>query len=148
MTMRKHFTLSLILVLALGASSCAGQPPPDVSPRRVAVVTVATAHAVLGALQDGEMALVCGTAAAPAPPLCVDQTTHRRISGELVKAFDLDAAVLRLVRDLPAGAPFPADVPKLVADISTVIDRVVALLPESAARDQLVRRLGQIGGTR
>jgi hypothetical protein len=138
---------ALVLAVALSSASCAGQPPPNApTPRRVAVVSVATAHAVLGALQDGERALVCDTAGAPAPPLCVNQTTHRRISGELAKAFDLDIAMIRLVRDLPAGAPFPADVPKLIADIAVAIDRIVALIPPSALRDRLTGQLRQIGG--
>jgi hypothetical protein len=147
MTTRRKLTVTLLLALALGVASCAGQPPPTApTPRRVAVVSVATAHAVLGALQDGERVLVCDTAGAPAPPLCVTQANHRRIAGELAKAFDLDLTMIRLVRYLPAGAPFPADVPTLIADIAAAIDRVVALIPASPQRDRLTAFLKQVGG--
>ena len=82
MTTRRKLTVTLLLALALGVASCAGQPPPtapDTAPRGGGLCRHRTRRP--GALQDGERVLVCDTAGALAPPLCVTQANHRRIVG-------------------------------------------------------------------
>jgi hypothetical protein len=98
-----------------------------------------TAHTVLGALQDGERALVCEKPGAPAPPLCVPQVKHQEISQHFVMAFDLDGQVLRTVRALPPGTPLPGDIPTLLGQIGVLIDKILAAMPSSPQKTQLVQ---------
>lgn len=110
--------------------------------RHAAAVTVVSAHAVLSAVQDTERALVCGTAAAPAPPACVTSDLHRTISAQLVTAFDLDGRVARLVRDVPPGGVLPSDVPALLGQIAALVDRVLEALPTSTQKTRLTQTIG------
>lgn len=140
-----RLTLAAVLALAVSSTGCAlAQKFGNV--RHQATVTVASAHAVLSSLQDGEALLVCNRMGAPAPPACVSGDAHQQISAKLATAFDLEVKVARLVRD--AGTATPADVPKLVEQISALVDQVLSLIPKSAQKEQLVATTAAAGGVR
>lgn len=123
-----------LIALCLSLTACA-------SARHRATVTVVSAHAVLAAIQDTEMTLVCEKPGAPAAPACVPIDTHKRISAELVKAFDADGKIATLVRATPVGGP-SSDVAVLLGQIRAIVDAVLALIPDSAPRRALVANLG------
>jgi hypothetical protein len=125
-------TVLLIALAALGASGCASLG----GPRHTAAVSVVTAHAVLSAVQDTEMGLVCGRSTAPAPPACVPLAQHRDISARLAKAFSLEVQVAQFVR---LGQ---TDVSPLIGEIRTLLDAVLALIPPSPPRTALLANIG------
>ena len=130
--------IRLLLILALLFSmACATG-----GARHTATVTVVSAHAVLSAVQDTEKAMVCGQSDAPPAPACVTPEKHREISGHLVTAFDLDGQIAQLVRALPAGSTLPANVPNLLGQIAALVQKVLALIPNSTTKDALVQRIG------
>jgi hypothetical protein len=134
--------IALLLALGLaagGLSSCASLG----SPRHRAAISVVSADAILSAIQDSEMALVCGRSTAPAPPRCVPHERHQEISAKLVTAFQYDRRIAELVRALPAGESSP-DVATLVGQIRALVDAVLALIPESAQRRTLVASIGGV----
>jgi hypothetical protein len=135
--MRK--TLLMLSVLVMGwatmGASCGGA-------RHIATVTVVSAHGVLATIQDTENAIVCGRPTAPAPPQCVPLETHRQIAQMLGRAFTLDAAIAKTLRDMPAGAPQPDQVLKELGEIGDLVKAIVELIPQSATKTSLVQNLG------
>lgn len=127
----------VLLALAIGASSCASLG----GARHRAAVSVVSAKAVLGAIQDVEMTLVCGRSTAPPAPSCVPIEKHREISAHLVTAFDYNEKALTIARALPGGETSP-DVFRLVGQIRALVDAVLALIPESPQRRTLVANIG------
>ena len=81
--------LRFVVMLCAGCASLG-------SARHQATVSVVSAHAVLSAVQDDEMALVCGRPTAPPAPACVSAETNRVIATKLVTAFDYDGRVAAL----------------------------------------------------
>jgi hypothetical protein len=140
----------LAIGLAAGASSCASLPinPNSASPRHLVTVTVVSGNAILGALQDGERGLVCGTATAPPAPACVDAERHKAIAADFVTAFSIHRAAAQLVRDTPAGTPTTSDVAKMLGDVAVLIDKILGRMPASPQKDQLLVRAQTIGGQR
>jgi hypothetical protein len=131
---RTRSTLPIVLLaVALSVSACA-------SSRHRVTVTVVSAHAVLSAVQDTEMLLVCERPTAPSPPACVPEPVHRDISLKLAKAFDTEIKVAKLARATPAA--LSSDVPELLGQIGALVDAIVALIPESAQRRALVANIG------
>jgi hypothetical protein len=130
------FLTLVLLVAGHGCASLGGA-------RHQAVRGVVVAHSTLAALQDGEMALACGKPSAPAPPACVPNDLHRRISGYLAEAFDYDGQVAELVRDLPEGKPTPVDVLVLLGKIGEIVSRILAELPKSQQQAALAASLGK-----
>lgn len=133
----RHRALVLLLAVTLGASSCASLG----GARHKATVSVVSADAVLSAVQDTEMGLVCGRPSAPAAPACVPEDRHRQISAKLAEAFGHEKRIAQLVRALPAGASSP-DVASLLGQIRALLDAVLAMIPDSAQRKALVANLG------
>lgn len=127
----------LLLAVALGASSCASLG----GARHRAAVSVVSAKAVLGAIQDVEMTLVCGRATAPPAPSCVPIEKHREISAHLVTAFGYNEKALKIARALPGGETSP-DVFTLIGQVRALVDAVLALIPESPQRRALVANIG------
>lgn len=144
----RSLAVLLAFGLALGAQSCAtlGINPNTSSARHLVTVTVVSGNAVLGALQDGERGLVCGTVTAPAPPACVPVDRHKAISADFVKAFQVHRAAAQLVRDTPAGAPTPSDLARLLGDVNALIESILARVPASTAKAQLISKAQAIGG--
>lgn len=130
----------LALLLAVGLSA-AMLSTGCASARHKAVVTVASAHTVLTIIREDELLLVCGRATAPAPPLCVPPEVHRDISAKLVKAFEADERMLRIVRATPSSAG-PADVGTLLREISGVVSEILALIPASHEKAAIVGKVG------
>ncbi len=122
----------LVLLVALGASGCASLG----GPRHTAAVSVVSAHAVLSAVQDTEMGLVCGRSTAPAPPACVPLAQHREISAKLAKAFGLEVQAAQFVQ---LGQ---TDVAPLIEEIRSLLDAVLKLIPPSAPRTALLANIG------
>ena len=110
-------------------------------PRHFATVSVVTAHSTLAAIQDVEMAMVCGRSTAPPAPQCVPVAKHQEISLKLATAFDLDARAARIVRALPDGAAQPADVGVLVAQVSGLVRSIMESLPQSKQTQALAQKL-------
>lgn len=127
----------LLLTVALGSLSCVSLG----GARHRAAVSVVSAHAVLAAIQDTEMGLVCGKVTAPAPPACVPVDTHKALSAKLATAFDYDAKALQLAKVLPAGGASP-DVASLIGQIRAIVDAVMALIPDSVQRRALAANIG------
>lgn len=145
----RPIALLLALGLAAGASSCGGFiNPNNTSVKHLVTVTVVSGNAVLGALQDGERGLVCGTATAPPAPACVDQARHQAIAADFVTAFQTHRAAAQLVRDTPAGAPTPGDVARLLGDVNVLVDRILVRVPASTSKAQLIAKVQAIGGQR
>lgn len=136
-TRSRFLPLILLVLLSQGCASMGGV-------RHTAVISVVSAHAVLSAVQDTEKSLVCGVAGAPEPPACIPQATHLAISRDLVTAFDYDGQVARLVRAVPPGGIMPADIPGLLGKIAGLVDRIVAALPTSAKKAQLVQQIAGV----
>jgi hypothetical protein len=131
----------LALGLGVGASGCAKAGPTLPDAKRIAEVTVVSAHAVISAVQDTEMRLVCGRAGAPSPPACVPIETHREISSQLVRAFDLELAVARVVKAVPSSGLSP-DLAKMLSEVSAIVRAVLDLIPPSSQRSSLIVQLG------
>lgn len=125
--------LAAILSLAL-IPACA-------TARHKAAVTTLTAHSVLMAVRDTEVALVCGRAGAPFPPNCISPDLHRALSLQLAAAFDLDARVLRAVRT--STGPPPTAVGPMVAQINGIIGTVQQALPEGPQKKALSKWVGR-----
>jgi hypothetical protein len=132
----------LMIILALTISS-AGCGFSIVKTRHVSTVSVVSANAVLVALHDGQRALVCGTAVAPAPPLCIPVEVNRTtIAPMFITAFDLDGQVARTVRGIPAGGVLPSNIGPLLAQITQLINRILAAIPKSVNKQALAERVG------
>jgi hypothetical protein len=111
-------------------------------PRHVSTVSLVSAHAVLSAVQDTEMLLVCDRPAAPPAGQCVPLEQHRQISAQLARAFALETAAAQLVRVLPDGSVAPTpQASEAMAEVSRVLAQVLGMIPESAAKHGLVRKL-------
>jgi hypothetical protein len=114
--------------------------------RHVATVTVVTSHGILALTQDTEKSLVCGVATAPAPPACVTASVHRDNSAQLAKAWGYEGDIERLVRAIPAGGVVPPDIATLLGQINSAIDKVLAAIPGSTQKTQLVVAINPSGG--
>lgn len=129
--------LVLLIVLAGGSFGCATS-----TGRRIATVSAVAAHATLAAVQDTEMALVCGRPTAPQPPACVPAAQHQEISAKLVEAFTWDGAVATTIRDWPATGGSPVGLGALLAQITATINYVLDHLPEGVLTTKLLATLG------
>ncbi len=126
-----------IALVAATCSACASLG----GARHSAVVTVVSAHAVLAATQDTSRAIVCGLPTAPPAPACLTPERAREIAVILVTAFDLDGEVAKTVRAVPPGGLLPSNVAELVGRIAALVDRILAALPKSAARESLLMKI-------
>lgn len=129
---------SLIVALAITLSGCASLG----GARHVATVGIVSTHSVLSAVQDTEMRIVCGRAGAPQAPLCVPVPTHRQISGHLETAFALEGRAVQVIRALPPGTPQPAEVVTIMIQVNSLIQEILALLPNGKDKDTLVQSIG------
>jgi hypothetical protein len=111
-------------------------------PRHVGTVGLVSAHAVLSAVQDTEMRIVCGRPGAPQTPLCVPISKHRQISAHLETAFALEIRAAALVRSLPPGTPQPVEVVTITVQINGLVQEILALLPEGRDKQALVQSIG------
>lgn len=130
--------LPLLLAAGVTVSGCASAG----GPRHVATVSVVTAHATLGAIQDTARLVICDTPGAPTLPKCLTREQHRALSAKLVTAFDLDERAAREVRAWPEGQTLPPTVQNLLAQITAIVNEVLALLPSSPQVDRLKASLG------
>lgn len=133
--MRSRILLVLAFVCLYGCASTGG-------PRHVATVSVVTSHGTLMLIDATEEKLVCDTAGAPQAPMCVPPATHKAISAKLAQAFDLDADVARTVKAMPVGTPTTPQVLELLSKISVLVSDVMALIPQSSARESLAVQIG------
>lgn len=137
---RRTFVLGLTVCLvwwSLGLYSCATSG----TARHNATVSIVSAHSVLTIIDDTEMKMVCGKVTAPDPPYCVPIETHRMISEQLAKAYGIEVHVARLVRDLPANSPTPAEAARMTVQIGQIVQEILALLPQSAGKKALVEKI-------
>lgn len=98
----------------------------------IATVSVVSAHATASVVQDTADAFVCGAATAPPAPACVPADVRKAIAGKLSPTFDLTGRVAALVKAIPPDAPIPATVLSLLAQITDLVNSVLALLPSQA----------------
>jgi hypothetical protein len=133
--MQNRILASIVLALALCVSGCA-------TTRHRVTVSVVSAHAVLSAVQDTEMDLVCGRAKAPAAPACVPLAEHKAISAKLVTAFEYDGKAAKLAKAIPSGSASWADVFPLLTQIGTLVDDMLKKIPKSPQLDQLLNSIG------
>lgn len=123
------------LLLLIAVTACAH------GPRHVLTVSLVSSHSVLSAIQDTEALLVCGRPTAPPAPQCVPLDKHRAISAHLATAFGLEAQAARVVRSLPVGAPQPAEVSGMVAQVSGLVVEIMKLIPQSKGKQQLAQQM-------
>jgi hypothetical protein len=136
---RRAVAATLLVILSAG---CGGSGCATGGVRHQATNVVVNAHTTLGAIQDGEMALVCGRPGAPREPACVPVELHRKISGYLVEAFEYDGQVASLVRDVPEGKPTPVEVLVLIGKIGGIVSKILNELPKSPQQEALAASLG------
>lgn len=129
------FVTSFVITLLLSLGCNGGA-------RHIATVSVLSADAVLGATQDTADALVCGVATAPPAPRCLTKDQRKAIASKLEPAFAADVALIRAVRAWPVGTPQPAEVAELVGQITALLNQVLALLPQTPQKDQLLVKIG------
>lgn len=127
--------LFLVLLLAPGCALHGG-------PRHTATVSIVSTHAVLSAIDDTEMQIVCGRPGAPQAPLCVPISQHRVISAYLKQAYDLEVAIGRVVLALPDGQMLPPDVMALTVQVGALINKVIEMLPQGKTKAALMQRIG------
>lgn len=140
--MRKNRAVAVLLAVLM-MSGCAGSGCASMGgARHQATRGVVVGHTTLAALQDGEMALVCGRDGAPQAPACVPVDLHRKISGYLAEAFEYDGQVAELVRDLPEGRPTPVEVLTLLGKIGAIVSKILSELPKSPQQQALAADLG------
>lgn len=125
-----------LLCLSLWVVACNG------GARHIATVSVLSADAVLAATQDTADALVCGVATAPPAPRCLTKDQRKAIAGKLEPAFAADVALIKAVRAWPTGTPQPAEIAELVGQITALLNQVLALLPPTPQKDQLLVKIG------
>lgn len=121
-TIRRLALLSALLVL----TGCGAKG------YHLATVSVTSAHATASVVQDTADAFVCGAATAPAAPQCLDTAQRRAIAEKLSPAFGLTGRIASEVKAWPPNAPLPASIPALLAQVTQLINDVLALLPASA----------------
>ncbi len=127
--------LLFLLVPLLALTSCGGV-------RHVVTVSVVSAHATLLAVQQTADAQVCGQATALPAPKCLSTDQRKAIATKLSPAFATDAALATAVRDWPQGTPQPNAIPTYLAQIATLVNQVIAALPDGAAKTKLIGVLG------
>jgi hypothetical protein len=132
----------LILIFAI-VTSVACATLSGGGARHSATQGVVVAHTTLAALQDGEMALVCGKPTAPDVPYCISGDLHRKISGYLAEAFEYDIQVAAIIRDIPEGNPTPIQALTLMGKIGNLITTIMADIPRSPQQAELAAKLGQ-----
>lgn len=134
----KYLIMSGVMV---AMASCPGTSVPQAQ-RHQAVVSVVSAHAVLSAIQDTEALLVCGRVSAP-PSGCVPQATHLVVLNRLLSAFEYEKQLVGLVRAVPPGSPTTREIFGLLGQVQDLVDLILADIPPSALKANLV---GQLGG--
>ena len=133
--MRAYFAVGI-----LASTLCAGCALHG-GPRHTATVSIVSTHAVLKAIDDTEMQIVCGRVGAPQAPLCVPISQHRVISAYLKQAFELEAQIGRVVLTIPDGQMLPADVMALTVQVGALINKIVELLPQGKSKTALLQRI-------
>jgi hypothetical protein len=131
--MKKLYSIAIALLI-VGCASLGGA-------RHVATVTVVSAEATLGFIQDAELSIVCGRTGAPVAPACVDAATHKLIEGKLSTAFGLSSDLAKLVKAVRPDQPLPTQANDLIARITALIQDITSLIPNSPQKTVILQRL-------
>ncbi len=121
-------SLILALVVVLAAPACA-----SLSVKQKAYATHQTMHSALVALDHAERA-VCGVdPAAPnhclASPPVITNAQHQAISTRIIKLYDLDESLSKLIVTWKPGQPVPVDVATLQTYVTEIGDLARAIKP-------------------
>lgn len=125
----------LLLLLPLLCVACGGQ-----SVRHIATVSVVAGNAALVEIDKTLDAVTCSDTVKP-PCLSVEDRKHKA-APRMVQALDWELKALNAVRDLPDGAPRPAEVAQYLAEVGKAIDDLLGMIPQSAPKTQLLARIG------
>jgi hypothetical protein len=132
---RRALAVVALALLLQGCASLGG-------PRHASTVGLVSMHAVLSAIQDTEMRIVCGRPGSPSSPLCVPVPTHRQISAHLEQAFILEVRAAQIVRSLPPGSPQPAEVVTMLVQVNALVRQVMEMLPDGRDKAALTQSIG------
>ena len=117
-----------LLVAALLTASCGARQ------YHIATVSVVTAEAVAGAVQDTADAFVCGAPTSPPEGRCLSTDQRRAVAGYLSPTFDKIGQAADLVKQSAPDAPLPTAVGSLLQDATDLLNKALALLPEAAQK--------------
>lgn len=117
---------STVLVVALVASSCALRNPL----RHRAVVSDAAIFETLKALGDAELTLYRGGLM----PQGFGPAEHRAFAERMVKLFEADAALHKVIRTWPQNGPPPAELQLIAKGIDELAGWLLEVLPEGDAK--------------
>lgn len=121
----------LALVVSAGCSAKA---------YHIATVSVAGAHSTASLVQDQADAWRCGAPTAPAT-VCLSDEKRREVAAVLSPAFDKIGKSAEFVKAWPVGQPMPPQLAGLLVEITELLNKGLALLPES-----LQQRIVQMAG--
>lgn len=134
--MRRSVIRVAALVAALMLPACA-----STHARHLVTVSVVSADATLSAVQDVEAAAVCGQPTA-VPAACVSAAQHQQIAAQLHQAFMTDAQLAQAVRSWDPSTPEPSTIAGWLAEISAVVNDVIAALPDGRVKTKLLATIG------
>lgn len=127
----KRLILAVLPVFLLASCASLG------SARKQGTKSYLVVHAGLVAISEAEPRLVCGRATAAPAPACIPLDVHHTISAKIEQAALTDKAANALLMDLPASDPQPAEVTRLLVDLSQVINEVMAMIPSGPTKTEL-----------
>ena len=100
----------------------------------IATVSVVSANAVAGAVQDSADAFTCGAPTAPPEGQCLSTEQRKAVAAKLSPTFEKIGEVAVIVRDTDPLDPIPASVKSLLQDAKDLLNQALALLPVSAQK--------------
>ena len=117
----------MLVLVALLATGCSAKS------YHLATVSVVSAHATASLVQDQADAWTCGAPTA-VPEHCLSVEKRRELATVLSPAFDRIGKAAVFVKAWPADAPPPVQLSALLAEITDLLNKGLALLPETAQR--------------
>lgn len=100
----------------------------------IATVSVVSANAVAGAVQDTADAFTCGTATAPPDGKCLTVDQRKAVAEKLSPTFAKIGEVAQIVKDTDPADPIPDSVKSLLEQAKDLLNQALALLPAGAQK--------------
>lgn len=116
------------LAIAIFTSACGAKQ------YHIATVSVVSANAVAGAVQETADAFTCGSATAPPEGKCLSTEQRKAVAAKLSPAFGKIGEVAQVVKDTDPADPIPDAVKSLLDQAKELLNQALALLPASAQK--------------